>query len=200
MLVTAYRRDVIMLKWITHFTRKIESAAVDAGLVYRFACLYYRDVVEREIELADITDKDHVLCIGGGICPFSAILFHQLTGAKVTVIDNNSDCVPKARRVISRLGLDSYIKVLCQDGKNESTNYADYTVVHLALQISPLERVFYQAQQHAAQGAKILIRRPKAHLKHMYGKLANPLLSDCSYITHKSRNIGSTLLYTKHAS
>jgi len=88
---------------VTSLTKKIEDWATAAGVTYRLAAEYYRDVIHNEVVLANITNDDHILCIGGGICPFSAILFHQTTGAMVTVIDNDSDCVPKARHVIEQL-------------------------------------------------------------------------------------------------
>ena len=39
-------------------------------VVYDLASCYYRDIIRRKAELANINFKDYVLCIGGGPCPF----------------------------------------------------------------------------------------------------------------------------------
>ena len=186
-----------MLNWITDFTYKIENQAAEAGLVYKFACEYYREVIQKEVILASITDKDHILCIGGGICPFSAILFHQMTGAKVTVADNNESCIPKAGSVIDKLGLNENVRVVHQDGTCEKACFVQYSVVHLALQVSPMEQVFSVVEKKMMPGTRLLVRRPKKQLDNMYSEVCNASLDCCPYTTHKSRNIGSTVLYIK---
>jgi len=188
-----------MSEWITNLTYKVENEAAKVGLVYKFACGYYRDVIQKEIILANITEKDHILCIGGGICPFSAILFHQLTGARVTVIDNNEACIPKARQALNRLGIGEYVQVFCQDGRSKDILFAEYSIIHLALQVNPIERVFCTVEEQMMPGAKMLIRRPKEQLDGMYDQLCGDLLACCPYTVHKSRNIGTTVLYTKPA-
>jgi len=170
--------------FIKRLTYKIENRAAKAGLFYRLASQYYKDVIEKEVVLAGITANDNVLCIGGGMCPFSAILIHQLTGAKVTVIDNNSMCIPKARHIIKCLGLSKYVNVICSDGRD--FDYREYSVIHLALQVSPMDKVFAQVKEKAAPGTRLLMRRPKKYFRDKQ-----------PYITHKTRNIGSTMLHIK---
>jgi len=186
-----------MSEWITNLTYKIEKEAAKTGLVYKFACEYYRDIIQKEIVLANITEKDHILCIGGGICPFSAILFHQSTGAKVTVIDNNENCIPKARQAIESLEIGEYVQVFHQDGNNKEISFANYSIVHLALQVNPIEKVLCTVCQQMMPGSKLLVRRPKKTLDYIYDQLSNDLLANCPYVAHKSRNIGATVLYTK---
>ena len=188
-----------MLKWIKNLTYKIENRAANAGLLYRIARRYYASVIEKEAVLANITSTDHVLCIGGGMCPFTAILFHEITGAKVTVIDNNLLCIPKAQQVVERLGIGESVKVLCEHGGCSELDYSQFSVIHLALQVSPIEQVFSQVEQLALPGTRLLMRRPKKHLENMYCRLSYSELTYNPYTTHKSRNIGSTLLYTKQA-
>ena len=185
-----------MLNWLKNLTYKVENKAVDSTLVYQLTSGYYHDVIQKEITLANITEDDNILCIGGGLCPFSAILFHQLTGAKVTVIDNNLSCVPRAKSVITRLGLNDRVRVLHADGGANNVSFADFTVVHIALQVSPMEQVFSAVESKVKIGTRLLVRRPKKSLKGMYNKVARAL-SPCPYAMHKLRNIGSTALYIK---
>lgn len=182
-----------MLKWLTNFTYKIEQRASEDDAVYQIACKYYEEVVHKEAVLASITETDHMLCIGGGICPFSAILFHQNTGAKVTVIDNNEECVPKARQVIEKLGISEYVEVSHADGACDSVDLSAYSVVHLALQVEPMEHVFSHIEAQVKPGTKLLVRRPKKGLGAIYDKLE----ASSAYVSHKACNIGATFLYIK---
>ena len=183
-----------MLRWITWLTQKIECQAVKSRAVYWLASQYYRGVIQKESALAGITENDHILCIGGGICPFSAILFHQGTGAKITVIDNNITCIPWARQIIERLGLGEHVRVFCQDGGNAELPLSEYSVVHFALQVSPMEHVFTQVERRVAHGTKLLVRKPKSRLSGLYSYLPNFAITRC---IHKACNIGSTLLFVK---
>ena len=182
-----------MLGLVTDFTYILENQAAQTGFFYRLASMYYFDVIQREAVLAGITEKDHILCIGGGLCPFSGILFHQITGARVTIIDNNIICIPTAKQVINRLGIGEFVTVFCQDGANAELSLEEYSVIHLALQLSHKGRVFEQAVKNATPGARLLVRRPKAYLKDMYGRFE--LLNGCPYTAHRARGIGSTALY-----
>jgi len=175
--------------WLTTFTQKIEDWASRTEIVFKLAEKYYHDVIRKEIILANITAKDHILCIGGGICPFSAILLHKTTGAKVTVIDNNRSCVTKAKQVIARLGLSKHMQVLCQDGRSSDISFCEYTVVHFALQVCPMECVFSNVEEKVAPGTKMLVRRTKGQTEtHCH----------CPLTLHKTAcNIGSTSLYIK---
>ena len=185
-------------QWISKLTYRIEHLAVRAGIFYHITSHYYRDVIKREIRLANITERDHVLCIGGGACPFSAILLHQTSSAKVTVIDNNSDCILKARQLVDRLGMNEHIRLLCQDGGSAELSLSEYSVVHFALQVSPAEHVFSQIKNRAAPGTKLLIRRPKKSLGKMYCALRSSIQDQCQKASHRTIcNIGSTLLYVK---
>lgn len=189
-----------MLQWITDLTYRIESLAAELGAVYKVASRYYQDVIEKESIMASITQDDHILCIGGGVCPFSAILFHQATGAKVTAIDSNAECIPIARQVIDGLGIGDEVRVICQEG-SEAADLTQYSVIHLALQITPMDEVFSQVAKQAADGTRILIRRPKKSIDGAYSELPSPLLERCPYVEYKQAgNIGSTLMYIKQPS
>jgi len=186
-----------MLRWVTALTRRIECGAAKSRAIYWLASRYYLSVIRREIKLAGITEGDRVLCIGGGACPFSAILLHQATGAMVTVIDNNAACISHAREVVERLGLSKRVRVLCQDGASADLALSGYSVIHFALQVCPMERVFSQVESQVAHGTRLLVRRPKSCLSDLYSHLPKLVMACCRQITHNARNIGSTLLYVK---
>jgi len=187
-----------MLKWVTRATQKIEERAAGVGFVYQIAMQYYKSVISREIDLAEISDDDNVLFIGGGVCPLSAILIHESTGARVTVMDNDLACVSKAEDVVKKLGLSEKIKVLHADGRDAELNIDGYTIVHLALQVTPVEKVFAELKNKVSPGVKLLVRRPKDKLCGLYCELSSKLLKSCNCVIHKGTgNIGSTFMYVK---
>lgn len=187
-----------MQQWIIGFTQGIERWASDSKIIYWLGSQYYRDVIQNEINLANITHNDHILCIGGGVCPFSGILLHQTTGAKVTVIDNNISCVSKAKQVIHNLNLCEQVRILWQDGGSSALSLSEYSVIHFAMQVFPMEYVFSRIKKQAEPGTKLLVRLPKKCLKNMYSCLPSPLPFCRTFIDHKkARNIGRTILHIK---
>jgi len=184
-----------LLPILTVVTQKIEWLATEMKPVYKLAEKYYVRLVKSEAVLANIRRDDHVLCIGGGICPFSAILFHQMTGAKVTVIDNCEKCVHKAKKTIARLGLGDHIHVWLQDGCSRHILYADYSVVHLALQVYPMEQVFSSVVRGITPGTRLLVRQPRNRAWEGERTFTGLKYKDC--VKHTSRNVGSSSLYVK---
>jgi tRNA A58 N-methylase Trm61 len=173
------------MKLWTRLTQLLEACCTRVGLLYSLSCIYYRNIIEKEITLASITADDHILCIGGGMCPFSAIMLHEMTGAQVSVIDKDSACIPAAKNMIDRFGYGDKVNVMCCEGAQ--MEFENYSVVHFALQVSPVMTVFKQAEKNVAPGTRLLVRRPKK----------SKMLCYCPYITHSARNIGRTLLYVK---
>ena len=187
-----------MPQLMTALTRQIERRASESRAVYWLASQYYNDVVRKEIALGRISESDHVLCIGGGICPFSAILIHRATGARVTVIDSCAACASRARLVVERLGLGGHVRALRQDGGDGGIPFSEYSVVHFALQVSPMKHVFSRVEGQVARGTRLLVRRPKSHLSCLYCALPECVTARCPHVAHKkTRNIGSTMLYVK---
>lgn len=155
--------------WMTRLTQKIELFATKSKLVYFLVSFYYRQMVKREAHLANISKVDRVLCIGGGMCPYTAILLHEYTNAEVTVIDNDHTCIEKSRHFLADRGLDN-IHVFHSDGS--CVNCQEYTVIHIAMQISPKETVIDSIIKKARNGARVLVRMPKDGLEDLYSSVS----------------------------
>lgn len=181
---------------ITRITKGLEQLSARNKHFYRTVSLYYRSMIKKEIELANISASDKVLCIGGGPCPFSGILLHEYTGAKVTIVDNDDLCVRCSRSVINSLGYGDDISVLHGDGKEIVPK--DYSVIHMAAQVYPLAQVLREIKRRCCLGTKILVRLPKKSLFKAYGIEDVSFLNNCELKTFHSRvaNVESTYLVT----
>jgi protein-L-isoaspartate O-methyltransferase len=185
-----------MTKIILNATRIVELLAAKYFSIYRVISLYYKKLVKKEVDLADIKPTDRVLCIGGGPCPISGILLHEYTGARVTIIDRDEACVQASAELVRKLGYDGVIEIFHGDAKDFSPE--KYTVIHMAAQVCPLDQVFCNLKNGCRFGAKILVRLPKKKLEKFYFiKDRSVFKSCCGRAVHRWRNVGSTALFVK---
>ncbi|NLM11761.1 MAG: hypothetical protein GX213_13495 [Clostridiaceae bacterium] len=185
-----------MVKIIPKSTKLLEWLAARNSLIYRAISLYYKKLVKKEVALANIKSTDKVLCIGGGPCPFSGILLHEYTGAPVTIIDKDARCVCVSRELIKKLGYDNAIKIILSDGNDIAPK--DFSVIHMAAQVSPLDKVFLHLKQGCCFGARILVRLPKHRLSKFYSINEYSVFGNYyRKAVHKWRNVGSTALFIK---
>ncbi len=185
-----------MVKFIPWITKNLERIAAKSSSLYRTILPYYKNLVKNEIALANIKSADKVLCIGGGPCPISGILLHEYTGASVTIIDNDNCCVRISRELVKTLGYENSIKILLSNGSDISPE--DYSVIHLAVQVSPMDQVFGHLMRKCSIGAKILVRLPKKRLNNLYSIKDSAVFDNCSAkVMHNWRNIESTALFVR---
>jgi 2-polyprenyl-3-methyl-5-hydroxy-6-metoxy-1,4-benzoquinol methylase len=76
----------------------------------------YREIVAKEIILAQITKDDRVLVIGSGSLPATPILLARDTGATVVSIDKDLQAVKEATQYLKSKKLDQMLKVECANG------------------------------------------------------------------------------------
>lgn len=132
--------------------------------------LYYKKIVRKEIELANITSKDNILCIGGGAIPSTAVELANQTNANVHVIDVDNNAVECAQNVVKKLGLRNKISIAREKG--EDIDISSYDVIHIALQVSPKEKVLKHIWNNAKEGNRIIVRIPKKILKPFYSNVS----------------------------
>ncbi|NLY11281.1 MAG: hypothetical protein GX020_06325 [Firmicutes bacterium] len=186
----------MLISWGT----KIMECALSAypPLVRLYKC-YYRSIVEDEIKIARITDKDRVLCIGGGSVPCTAMQIAKFTGAKVKVIDIDEVAVKRARVVVEQFGLGDF--VIVEQASGEIVDLDGITVVHLAVQISPKNLVIDHVWRNAAPSTRVIVRVPQDALRSYYcnaSELTMPF--EFHQYGNKFRNVKGTMLLVKPAS
>ncbi|MBS3976887.1 MAG: hypothetical protein KGZ75_09230 [Syntrophomonadaceae bacterium] len=133
-----------------------EKLALDVPFILEMLSLYYKKRVSMELEAAYVRKSDKVLCIGGGPCPLTAVYIHKFTGADVTVIDNKLDAVQKGNQFLNKFNLCPAITFIHSEG--EKVELDGFSLVHVALQVTPREKVIRHIQKHAAPHAQIIVR------------------------------------------
>ena len=136
------------------FARKIiagEATVEDYPLYQRFQRL-----VQTEVDLASITEKDRVLFIGSGSFPISPILVSQLTFARVDCFDHSEKAVSLSERVMEKLGLSDKIRIINAGG--DTQKIYGYNVIMVALLAQPKSEILYNAQFSAPEGTRVNCR------------------------------------------
>lgn len=89
----------------------IEKFIINLDKLYSLYFDFYKEMIENEIILADISKNDKVLHIGCGPIPVTSILIAKKTGAQITAIDTNSRSVKQALRILSVLKISDKIQI-----------------------------------------------------------------------------------------
>lgn len=163
---------------IRTWTQWMEKRISNSNFFINMYGLYYKNVVKNEIKLAEVKDRDNILCIGGGAVPCTALQMATETGARVHVIDIDSRAVDNAESVINKRGLSNKIRVSKENG--EEIDIEDYDIIHIALQVSPKEKVLENLWGKARKGTKIVVRMPKKNLNCFYSNISCNFLEKCN--------------------
>ncbi len=184
------------MKLIPSFTTKLERICASSSLLVKLMNMYYKETVRREVSLGKISNKDQVLCIGGGPLPCTALEIACQTGACVQVVDIDPKAVSIARKVIKSLNMSKRVKVSLASG--EMVDASKYSVVHVALQAHPHEEILRNIWRKVPMGARILMRSPRNCLKNLYDYMeAECPCGKCEQIEQRNITMKSTLLFTK---
>ena len=114
----------------------------------------YRPIVQREVELANIRSGEHVLQIGAGSIPYTAVYIAEMADVYVTAIDRDRLAVERGRRWIERMGASDRVQVMHDDGMN--CPLSNIAAVFIALQVEPKEKVMDYIMVKVHQGLKWL--------------------------------------------
>lgn len=151
---------------IALWEKKISSLSL---LVHLYA-RPYRCVVEKEIELAGISENQVVLNIGCGAVPYTAIYLAELAKARVFALDCDAEAVLKARRVVDKVGLRDRITVIHGDGARAAK--VDFEIALVALQARPKKVIFDKLLEDAPFGGRLVFRQVSPRFAGHYDSLA----------------------------
>jgi hypothetical protein len=127
----------------------------------------YERIVRREVELASLNADDHVLNVGCGSIPATAVTLVRLTGAEVTCLDHDVSAVSNARRFVYGRGLESDITVLEADGRE--FRFGEFSSGIVALHTIGKSTVVENFFADANRGDRLVVRYPRPNLVDQYG-------------------------------
>ncbi|MBN4056506.1 MAG: hypothetical protein COA82_06055 [Alkaliphilus sp.] len=157
------------MKFISCLTKELEKSIYKYPSIIKLWKKYYYDkIIEKEIELGEISREDHVLCIGGGAIPFTALDIALKTGASVAIIELDLVAVEKSRQLINRINMSNKIEVIHSSG--QEFDASRYSVVHIASQVCPVDEILHNVWARIACGSKILFRCDKKKYKSFCNK------------------------------
>jgi len=175
--------------------RQLEKLLTRLPLLASLYSRPYSRVVEREIRLAAITDKDIVVNIGCGAVPFTAIYVTRMTGAKVIALDRDRKAAECARRYIKTRGFARSIGVVCGDGA-QASECGRATVWVVALQAAPKQDILEHFLAKSPRGARIIFREPRASFNGRYDQLP-PSARPQSVTEHNMVTFNRSVLFTQ---
>ncbi|MCR6108368.1 class I SAM-dependent methyltransferase [Salipaludibacillus agaradhaerens] len=181
---------------ITYCTKLCEQACCTIPPCAYVFGWYYQSVIEREIALCQMNVHDRVLCIGGGATPFSACLFAAKTGAHVTVIDKESSVISQATKFVKLMHLEDHVTVLHQNGLEVCPTH--FSVIHIAMQVTPLDRIKDYLYNSMANTTRLIIRQPKTRIKGHYSVLEESEYAKATAaVAHSGKMIAASILFVK---
>lgn len=91
--------------------------------------IYYEDIVENEIHLAEITKNDTILHIGCGSLPSTSLLIAKKTGAPTIGIDKNPSSVQDARYCVQLVHQENQVQICHANALQYSMNSSKVIIV-----------------------------------------------------------------------
>jgi len=139
-----------------NIAQHLESLAVRSSWVSSlYSYLFYEDLLEKELALADLEKAASVLHIGCGACPYTALYLAQ-KGCRVDACDCCMDAVYKAQTVVAKQGYSSKITIFPRNGT--SIDCSIYDAVWISLNTYPKKKVILQALKTMKPGGKLIYR------------------------------------------
>lgn len=183
------------MKIIQPLVRSWEKNTSSIFFLAKLYSRFFRRVVEKEIELAEITEKDTILNIGCGAVPFTAYYLALLSGAKVWAVDCDDEAIEKASFFLQHLnGAASRVKLVREEGSSFVPE--NFTAAVVALQAEPKEEIFHHLIKTAPSGGRLVFRQAKERFKSHYDALPQGV-KPLAYVQQNKQTFDLSLLFVK---
>ena len=97
-----FKKD--LLKEVMDFSYILfEKIAIKFNIISMNYIKLYSDIVQKEIEIAEINSKDSVIIIGCGTLPSTSILISMKTEANIVAIDKDINAIKRANIFLSNI-------------------------------------------------------------------------------------------------
>lgn len=155
------------------------------GHIYRH--LFYRQMLKKELLLANLRSGHKLLHVGCGSFSFTA-LFLAESGFKVDAVDNDPRALERAAHVVRRNNFNGKIHLRLAEG--EELDCSEYDVVWVSFYVSPRHECVEQILSTLKPGARIIYRNPRGWLSYLYARVEPEKLASDFYTFRVQQNIG----------
>ncbi len=150
--------------------RGFETICLNSSLFQKwYYNTFYKRLIAREIQAADLTAGGNILHVGCGPMPYTSLALAR-SGKKVTALDIDSESAVQARKAVASAGLSSQITVHESDGLNFDPSTFDG--IWISLHVSPKDKIVPVLLSKMKPGAVLIIRNPRSWLRLFYPRTA----------------------------
>lgn len=137
-------------------SQKLEIIAVRFALLSNLYCrVFYKKMLEKEMEMSNLQPGASVLHVGCGSYPYTALYLAQ-KGLFVEAWDCNNAAVKKAGELIQKKNMADRVKVFCADGCQISAHKHD--AIWVSLNVSPKAKILEWAFYSLKDGGLLIFR------------------------------------------
>lgn len=145
----------------------VEKILVPFTVFHKIYLEFYKELVDKEVEIASITEEDKVLVIGCGSLPATSILIASKTNSTVVSIDTDYNAIEKANKVVKYHGLKD--KVRCIYGNGLGYPLKEYDVIFLLYGVKQQKEILEYASENMKDNTRIIYRTADDVLENMIG-------------------------------
>lgn len=138
-------------------------------LARRYGRRFYEAMVREEARLAGIEPGAHLLHVGCGAYPFTALTLAQL-GYTVVGVDRDPGAAAMARRVVKAMGRQERIRI--EHAHGESVNTSAFDAVWVSLHVWPRAAVLANCLQGLRIGGRMVVRDAAGPLRLLYRQMS----------------------------
>ena len=134
----------------------VENIVIKLDRIVPIYLDFYEPIMENEIAIAKISNKDKILHIGSGSIPATPIYIVKKIGADVTTIDKNLQSIKKAQSLILKLKLFDKIHIIHASAINFPLQ--QYNLIIVSQGINKYDEVLRYISQNMRSDARLIFR------------------------------------------
>lgn len=154
---------------------------------------FYRSLVKKELEMADLKGDENILVVGSGPFPMTA-LFLAEKGFRVDCVDKDEKAIISGKEVVRQKKEDLDIRF--KNIRGSSVDYSDYDAVWVPLHVTPREEIVVKILRDVDVGKKVIFRNPRGLWSKIYPEI-DPTVFGLKYEVKKQRIGKRSILLVK---
>ena len=145
-----------------------EKIAVNFEILNTFYINIYQEIVQKEVNLSNISSNDSVLVIGCGSIPATSILISKKSNAKKIIsIDYDLEAIKNAIKFINSLKFDKNLKFEHKDGLDYAIDSFD--VIFVLYGIKEKDKLLEYISKNVKKTARVIFRTTNDSFVHLLG-------------------------------